>query len=145
MTEKGNRVGSIGIGLKKEKVIKVSWKKIGCGEDYSAERLKELFGKFGEVEDVVIKSLKKRGSTVVVMASKDEVVTAARSVFGNLSNPLWVFPLQPISTSIPSTQRNDLVRDAHQVFEDLVLKKLQKVIAQMEPLGGGVTHVMVQQ
>ncbi|KAL7210616.1 hypothetical protein ACSBR1_032053 [Camellia fascicularis] len=147
--KQGNRVGPIGIGLEKEKVIKVSWKKIGGGEDYSAERLRELFGKFGEVEDVVIKSLKKRGSAVVVMASKDAVAaaatTAAGSVFGNLSNPLWVFPLQPISTSVPGAQRSDLVGDAHQVFEDLVLKKLQKVIAQMEPLGGGATNLVVQQ
>ncbi|GMP76305.1 hypothetical protein CsSME_00033045 [Camellia sinensis var. sinensis] len=103
-------------------------------EEEEEERIHRKFKEeFSEVEDVVIKSLKKRGSAVVVMASKDAVAaaatTAAGSVFGNLSNPLWVFPLQPISTSVPGTQRSDLVGDAHQVFEDLVLKKLQKVIA----------------
>ncbi|KAL6997904.1 hypothetical protein U1Q18_008029 [Sarracenia purpurea var. burkii] len=58
-----------GSGLDKQKVLKVSWEKIG--EDYSAQRLRELFEKFGEVEDVVIKSSKNRGSALVVMASKD--------------------------------------------------------------------------
>lgn len=66
--------GGSGIGLDKQKVLKVTWEKVG--PDYSPERLKELFSKFGEVEDVVIRSSKKRGSALVVMGSKDSVVRA---------------------------------------------------------------------
>lgn len=67
--------GSRDGGLDKEKVLKVSWDRIG-GEDYSAQRLRELFLEFGEVEDVVIRSsTKKKGSALVVMASKDAVVS----------------------------------------------------------------------
>ncbi|KAJ8562209.1 hypothetical protein K7X08_011500 [Anisodus acutangulus] len=40
----------------KQKVLKVSWKK--TGEDYTSQRLRELFSKSGEVEHV-IKSLMK--------------------------------------------------------------------------------------
>lgn len=42
-------------GLDKEKVLKVSWYRIG-GEDYSAQRLRELFRGSGEIEDEVIRS-----------------------------------------------------------------------------------------
>jgi len=54
-------------------VLKVSWEKVG--EDYTAEGLRELFSKFGEVDDVVIKSSKKKGSALVVMATKDAAVS----------------------------------------------------------------------
>ncbi len=59
--------------VNKEKVLKVSWEKLG--KDYTAEELRELFSKFGEVEDVVIKSSKKKGSALVVMATKDGAVS----------------------------------------------------------------------
>ncbi|KAG5564347.1 hypothetical protein RHGRI_000519 [Rhododendron griersonianum] len=73
-------------------MLKVSWEKIG--EDYSAQRLKELFEKFGELEDVVIMSSMKRGSAIFVMPSKDAAVAATGSVFGDLSYPLLVMPLE---------------------------------------------------
>ena len=66
-------VANSGGGLNKEKVLKVSWEK--SGEDYTAEKLREVFAKFGEVEDVVIKSSRKKGSALVVMASKEAVVS----------------------------------------------------------------------
>jgi DnaJ family protein C protein 17 len=62
-----------GARVDKEKVLKVSWEKVG--EDYTAEGLRELFSKFGEVDDVVIKSSKKKGSALVVMATKDAAVS----------------------------------------------------------------------
>jgi len=65
-------VNSGGSGLDKERVLKVSWEKGGV--DYSAEELRELFSKFGEVEDVVIKGSKKKGSALVVMATKEGAV-----------------------------------------------------------------------
>lgn len=116
----------------KEKVLKVSWEKIG--EEYTAEGLTELFSKFGEVEDVVIKSSKKKGSALVVMANKDAAVAATGSVCGHLSNPLLVLPLQSsMATEAPSAPRSaepdtlrNLVGAGYAAFEDSVLLKLQK-------------------
>lgn len=72
--EKGNSGGGGGgVGLDKEKALKVSWEKVG--EDYTAEKLRELFSRFGEVEDVVVRSSKKKGSALVVMATKDAAVS----------------------------------------------------------------------
>ncbi|KAA8535968.1 hypothetical protein F0562_028446 [Nyssa sinensis] len=123
-----------GTGLDKEKVLKVSWEK--NGGDYSAQRLRELFEKFGDVEDVVINSSKKKGSALVVMASKNAAVAATGSVCGDLSNPLLVVPLQPtVISAFPSAQKSvepdgpklsNLVGAGYQAFEDSVLKKLQK-------------------
>ncbi|KAL1811125.1 hypothetical protein ACET3Z_021190 [Daucus carota] len=123
-------------GLDKEKVLKVSWDRIG-GEDYSAQRLGDLFREFGEVEDVVIRTAnKKKGSAFVVMASKDAVVTATRSVLGDLRNPLLVLPLQPaVAPTFTSAQEpvesrtpemSHLVGAGFQAFEDSVLAKLRK-------------------
>lgn len=123
-------------GSDKEKVLKVSWDRIG--EDYSAQRLRELFQEFGEVEDVVIRtSTKKKGSALVVMASKDALVTATRTVLGDLRNPLLVLPLQPaVAAAFPSAQQpvqsetpelSNLVGARYQAYEDSVLAKLRKV------------------
>ncbi|CAL5390958.1 unnamed protein product [Camellia sinensis] len=84
-----------------ERVLKLSWERIG--EDYSAESLRELFEKFGEVEDVVIKSSKKRVNALILVATKDDMVSAARNVYGNLLNPLCVLPLQPSIAIFPSS------------------------------------------
>ncbi|KAL3843338.1 hypothetical protein ACJIZ3_000741 [Penstemon smallii] len=119
--------------LDKAKVLKVSWEKIG--EDYTAQRLREIFEKFGVVEDVVIKSTKKKGSALVVMASKDAAVTATGNVLGDLSNPLLVLPLLPTSSpSVFSAERNEsdgpkmsnVVGVGYQAFEESVLEKLKK-------------------
>ncbi|GFZ00498.1 DNAJ heat shock N-terminal domain-containing protein [Actinidia rufa] len=129
-----------GSGLDKEKVLKVSWEKIG--DDYSAQRLRELFEKFGKVEDVVIKSSKrtlKRGSALVVMASKDAAVAATGTVCGDLTNPLLVLPLQPaVATAFtrPHEQHvepdgpklNNLVGAGYQSFEASVLKKMMQKV-----------------
>ncbi|XP_062143305.1 uncharacterized protein LOC133851027 [Alnus glutinosa] len=121
-----------GARVDKEKVLKVSWEKVG--EDYTAEGLRELFSKFGEVDDVVIKSSKKKGSALVVMATKDAAVAATGSVCGHLSNPLLVLPLQPPkaaeTSSAPRSTEPDrlssLVGPGYAAFEDTVLMKLQK-------------------
>ncbi|KAL5706300.1 hypothetical protein ACHQM5_024488 [Ranunculus cassubicifolius] len=63
-------------GLDGEKVLKVSWD--GTADDYTSTRLKELFEEFGEVEDVVIQSGRKKKRTntaLVVMATKDAAVS----------------------------------------------------------------------
>ncbi|XVF00843.1 hypothetical protein REPUB_Repub04eG0037100 [Reevesia pubescens] len=122
-----------GVGLDKEKVLKVSWEKIG--DDYTAEKLRELFSRFGEVEDVVVKSSKKKGSALVVMATKDAAVAATGSVSGSLSNPLLVVPLKPAvaAAEFPAPQKaeetdrlSNLVGAGYQAFEDAVLQKLKK-------------------
>ncbi|XVF45575.1 hypothetical protein PTKIN_Ptkin02bG0217200 [Pterospermum kingtungense] len=132
--EKVGREGNIGggVGLDKEKVLKVSWEKIG--EDYTAEKLRELFSRFGEVEDVVVKSSKKKGSALVVMATKEAAVAATGSVSGSLINPLLVVPLKPpIAAEFPAPQKaeetdrfSNLVGAGYQAFEDAVLQKLKK-------------------
>ncbi|KAI6677544.1 hypothetical protein NL676_038340 [Syzygium grande] len=131
-SEGKDRKSSGGVGLDKEKVLKVSWEM--SGPDYTVERLKELFSAFGEVEDIVTR---KKRSALVVMASKDAAVAATRTVCGDLSNPLLVVPLQPVvATNFPSVNkpvdkdlRNDLVGAGYQDFEDSVMKKLQKAAA----------------
>lgn len=118
--------------MDKEKMLKVSWEKVG--EDYTAEKLRELFSKFGEVEDVVIKSSKKKGSALVVMAAKEGAVAATGSVCGHLSNPLLVLPLHPpMAAETPSSpprsaepKLNNLVGAGYTAFEDSVLMKLRK-------------------
>ncbi|XP_059653882.1 uncharacterized protein LOC132300700 [Cornus florida] len=130
---KGGMDGA-GTGLDKEKVLKVSWEK--TGGDYNAQRLRKLFEQFGEVEDVVIRSSKKRGSALVVMASKDAAAAATGTMCGDLSNPLLVIPLQPTTTtafhSAQGSSEHDgpklsnLVGAGYQAFEDTVLKKLEK-------------------
>ncbi|TKY50731.1 DnaJ-like subfamily C member 17 [Spatholobus suberectus] len=130
--EKERAGGGGGGGVDQEKVLKVSWEKVG--EDYSADKLRELFSTFGEVEDVVIKGSKKKGSALVVMASKQEAFAAIGSVIGHLANPLLVLPLKPAtvadSSSVPRSVETDrmsnLVGAGYQAFEDSVLKKLQK-------------------
>ncbi|XP_059653653.1 uncharacterized protein LOC132300543 [Cornus florida] len=76
-----------GFSIDQGKMLKVSWKI--CGGDYSVERLKELFEKFGKVEDVA-KSSRKRGLALVVMASKEAAVAASEKVCGDTTNPLAV-------------------------------------------------------
>lgn len=127
--------GSGGGGVDQEKVLKVSWEKIG--EDYSADKLRELFSKFGEVEDVVIKGNKKKGSALVVMATKQGALATIGSVIGHLSNPLLVLPLKPAmpadswggSKSVEPEAPSKLVGAGYQAFEDSVLMKLQKAAA----------------
>lgn len=129
--EKDNK-DSGGNGLDKMKILKVTWEK--SGGDYTAQRLREIFEKFGAVEDVVIKSTKKKGSALVVMGNKEDAVAATAIVLGDLSNPLLVMPLQPASS--PATfaaERNEsdgpkinLVGSGYQAFEDSVLEKLKK-------------------
>ncbi|KAG9442855.1 hypothetical protein H6P81_018709 [Aristolochia fimbriata] len=88
-----------GVALNKEKILKVSWEK--GGEEYDATKLRDLFVKFGEVEDVVIRSgVKKKRSALVVMASKEAAVAATRNMCGKLSNPLLVLPLEPSSADV---------------------------------------------
>ncbi|KAL8551741.1 hypothetical protein ACS0TY_000709 [Phlomoides rotata] len=129
--EGGDSGDSGASGLDKEKVLKVSWEKIG--EDYTAQRLREIFEEFGDVEDVVIKSSKKKGSGLVVMASKDDAVAATGNVLGNLSNPLTVLPLQPASSPVVFTAEiNELDRPelsnlvGAEAFENSVLEKMKR-------------------
>ncbi|KAI3750017.1 hypothetical protein L2E82_20641 [Cichorium intybus] len=123
------------VDMDKEKMLKVSWEKGGL--DYSAERLRGLFETFGEVKDVVIRSSKKKGSALIVMASKEAAIAATGTVCGDLSNPLLVIPLQPAVSNVFPTAREpvksngqhvneDLVGARYQAFEDSVLQKLQK-------------------
>ncbi|KAK8476811.1 hypothetical protein V6N13_115213 [Hibiscus sabdariffa] len=128
----GNNGGGASVELDKEKVLKVSWERIG--EGYTAEKLRQLFSRFGEVEDIVIKSSKKKGSALVVMATKEAAGAATGSVTGDLHNPLLVIPLKPaIVADFPAPQKaeepdrfSNLVGAGFQAFEDSVFSKLKK-------------------
>ncbi|KAK4801105.1 hypothetical protein SAY86_021592 [Trapa natans] len=132
-TSRKESMGGSGNGLDKEKVLKVTWEKVGS--DYSPDTLKELFSMFGNVEDVVIRSTKKRGSALVVMESRDAVVAATGTTCGDLSNPLLVVPLHPtVAADFPSFPKpvekdplDKIVGKGYQDYEDSVMKKLQKV------------------
>ncbi|XP_068646182.1 uncharacterized protein [Aristolochia californica] len=131
--EEGRRSG---VALNKEKILKVSWEK--SREEYDSTRLRQLFGKFGEVEDVVIRTgAKRKRSALVVMASKEAAVAAAQNMCGKLSNPLLVLPLEPSSTDAPSISctinaeteppnLSHLVGVGYQKNEDSILEKLKK-------------------
>lgn len=62
--ENRSRAGA-GVQLDKERGLKVSWDT--TGEGYTVGRLREVFG---GVEDVVIRSTKKKCSALIVMATK---------------------------------------------------------------------------
>lgn len=117
------------VKLDKEKILKVSWEKVA--EDYTAERLREVFSRFGDVEDVVMKN-KRRGSALVVMANKDAAVAATGTLCGDLSNPLLVLPLQPArAADVPIIQKcaegDDYVGGVgYQAYEDAILEKMKK-------------------
>ncbi|VFQ84689.1 unnamed protein product [Cuscuta campestris] len=125
------------VTVDKDKVLKVSWEKAGV-LGYTAQRLREIFGQFGEVEDVVIKSSKSKGSALVVMASKDAAASACGTVLGDLSNPLLAVPINlsvkpppfaPASRDVgPEAESKlyELVGAGYQAFEDSVLEKLNK-------------------
>ncbi|XP_078448305.1 DNAJ heat shock N-terminal domain-containing protein isoform X2 [Wolffia australiana] len=126
-----------GVGLDKERVLKVTWER-SAGE-YTDAMLREVFGNFGDVEDVMLRSkgTKKKGSALIVMGTKAAAVAAVHSMVGNLSNPLLVLPLlSPVAglsegppTRQPeadSSKLDKLVGRGYQDFEDSVLKKLQK-------------------
>lgn len=77
------------VQLDKERMLKVSWEKIG--EGYTAGRLRQVFSEFGEVEDVVIRSTKKKCSALIVMATKDGAV----SIITNLGSLFFVIYQEP--------------------------------------------------
>ncbi|KAJ6716980.1 DNAJ DOMAIN CONTAINING PROTEIN EXPRESSED [Salix koriyanagi] len=116
-----------------KKILNVRWEKVDS-EGYSAERLRELFSKFGEVKDVVIRSTKekkKRGQALVEMATEEAAVAALGNVFGNLSNPLLVLPYgkKVTATTIPARESDGLNIFSginHQAYEDSILEKLRK-------------------
>ncbi|KAL9811257.1 putative RNA recognition motif domain, DnaJ domain, RNA-binding domain superfamily [Arabidopsis thaliana] len=95
-------------------------------------RLREVFSEFGEVEDVVIRSTKKKCSALIVMATKDGAVAATRTLCGNLSNPLLVVPLQKAAQtdfltakkSAEAEPQSNIVGAGLQAYEDAVMQRL---------------------
>lgn len=127
----------VGPSLDKGRMLKVSWET--SGGNYGAAKLREIFERFGIVEDVVIrsKSSKKKASAIVVMTSRDAMVRAMQSMSGDITNPLLVLPLEPIAPSFSSTSStnqsesmgpefNNVVGAGFQDYEAFVMKKLQE-------------------
>ena len=91
-----------------------------------------MFSEFGEVEDVVIRSTKKKCSALIVMATKDGAVAATRTLCGNLSNPLLVVPLQKAAQtdfltakkSAEAEPQSNIVGAGLQAYEDAVMQRL---------------------
>ncbi|KAF3487732.1 hypothetical protein F2Q69_00056486 [Brassica cretica] len=129
----GSGGGDASVQLDKERMLKVSWETIG--EGYTAGRLREVFSEFGEVEDVVIRSTKKKCSALIVMATKDGAVAATRTLCGDLSNPLLVVPLQRAAQtdfqtakkSAEAEPQSNIVGAGYQAYEDQVMERLKKV------------------
>ncbi|MCO5550338.1 hypothetical protein L7F22_003822 [Adiantum nelumboides] len=126
----------------KEKILKVSWKPAKSGgSDYSAVMLRDYFSQFGNVEDVVIRH--KKGA-LVVMSSREEVITASRQPRGSL----FAVPLVPqtgsnVATTFVSSSRESeempsslggLVGNAFHDHEDSILAKLRKSIFDTEEI-----------
>ncbi|XP_028550610.1 dnaJ homolog subfamily C member 17-like [Dendrobium catenatum] len=123
--------------LDKGRMLKVIWET--SAGDYSAAKLREIFERFGIVEDVVIRtnSVKKKASAIIVMASKGATVRAIQSMSGGTTNPLLVLPLEPIAPSFSSSSStnqnesmgpefNNVVGAGFQNYEEFVMKKLQE-------------------
>ncbi|KAI8570657.1 hypothetical protein RHMOL_Rhmol01G0052900 [Rhododendron molle] len=68
-------------------------------DDYSAQRLKELFEKFGELEDVVIMSSRKRVFPIIAMPSKDAASSKLVHVAGSEPSHLQMPSLSPSESS----------------------------------------------
>ncbi|XP_010493482.1 PREDICTED: dnaJ homolog subfamily C member 17-like [Camelina sativa] len=130
--EERSGAGVSGVQLDKERMLKVSWETIGQG--YTAGRLTQVFSEFGKVEDVVIRSTKKKCSALIVMATKDGAVAATRTLCGDLSNPLLVVPLQKAAQSDFQTAKksaeaepqSNIVGAGYQAYEDAVMQRLRK-------------------
>ncbi len=75
------------------RTLKVTWDK--HSSSYSVDELKQIMGKHGAVEDIVLveSKKKKKGSALVVMQSLEAAQAAAEAVNGSLRNPLLVVPL----------------------------------------------------
>ena len=83
------------------RTLKVTWDK--QGSSYSVNELKEIMGRHGPIEDIVLTESKKKrkGSALVVMQTLDSARAAAEAVNGSLANPLLVVPLA--KAAVPST------------------------------------------
>jgi len=81
------------------RTLKVSWTRPGI--EYTSADLRRIFSVHGEVEDVVLREAKKRkGSALVVMATKEAALKAGEAVHGELSNPLLAIPLTKVRESV---------------------------------------------
>lgn len=122
----------IGASLDKGKMLKVSWDR-NAG-DYDAAKLREIFEKFGSVEDVVIRSKtsKNKASAIIVMTSREAMIKAAQSMGGHIANPLLVLPLDPAALNCSSnssvnqgeSEFSNVVGAGFEAYEAFVMKKL---------------------
>ena len=63
------------------------------GRDYTASEIREALGMIGPVEDVVVRTNKKRASSALaVMATAGGAQAAIGSISGSLASPLLVVP-----------------------------------------------------
>lgn len=102
------------------RTLKVSWTRPGI--EYTSTDLRRIFSVHGEVEDVVLREGKKRkGSALVVMATKEGASKAGESVHGELSNPLLAIPLTKVIESLCTCR---FLRLAFHIFSFLFIFSL---------------------
>ncbi|WVZ55382.1 hypothetical protein U9M48_006048 [Paspalum notatum var. saurae] len=114
----------------KGKILKVSWD--GSAYSYTAAELKDLFQKFGEVEDIVIKTRKSRSksSAIVVMGTKDAALLAIKNDVSLF--PLIVAPVQESgglparSTQTHESRTSNIDGTGFSDLEASVFRKLQE-------------------
>nr|BAK04100.1 predicted protein [Hordeum vulgare subsp. vulgare] len=116
------------------KILKVSWE--GGADYYTAAKLDEIFKQFGMVEDIVIKTSKskRKGSAIVVMASKEAAQTALKnhSVYNVFPVPLFVASVQESgglparSTQTPEPRTSNIDGTGFSDLEASVFQKLQE-------------------
>ncbi|PKU80118.1 hypothetical protein MA16_Dca024577 [Dendrobium catenatum] len=120
-------------------MLKVIWET--SAGDYSAAKLREIFERFGIVEDVVIRtnSVKKKASAIIVMASKGATVRAIQSMSGGTTNPLLVLPLEPIAPSFSSSSSTNQNESMGPEFNNVVgagFQNYEEILYHDSPLPG---------
>ena len=98
------------------RAVKATWLK-ASGADYPYARLKAIFSALGEVEDIVVRESKHKGSALVLLGSSEAARAACRSVCGDARAPLLVVPAPPATLAGPAAPGR--------AFESAVLARLR--------------------
>jgi len=119
--------------------LKAVWRRDDddAASTYSAKRLREIFETFGAVEDVVLREgKKKKGSALVVFASREACVAASRAASGDWSNPLVVaraaippassVELAAAAKEAAPSEKSARPSAANKDFESLVLERMKR-------------------
>jgi len=99
------------------RAVKATWLK-SSGADYPYARLKAIFSALGEVEDIVVRESKHKGSAVVLLGSSEAARSACQRVCGDARAPLLVVPA-------PAAALAGAAAPGGRAFEAAVLARLR--------------------